>query len=315
MTMTNESPRATYSMTKIVFFGTGPVAAASLDYLATLFEIEAVITKPRAHGYKGSVPVEKLCAQRQFPVYFTANKTELDTILQNNSFSSTCGVVVDFGIIITQFVIDSFQMGIVNSHFSLLPQWRGADPITYTILSGQPKTGVSLMVIDAGLDTGKLITQRTITVDVKETTATLTGKLITLSNLLLSEYLPLYINGEIRTKSQPHPDRVTHSHKIAKSDARIDWNTPAVEIERKIRAFIPWPKARAMIGVIDCILIDANVTADTAQSTPGTIDVGTKSLIVNCSERSLSIATIQPLGKKEMPIQAFLAGYRSQLTD
>lgn len=302
-------------MTNIVFFGTGPVAAASLAFLASNYDIEAVVTKPRAHGHKGSVPVEELAVALNLPVHFTAKKADLDELIAKQSFVSHCGIVVDFGIIISQTVIDSFPLGIINSHFSLLPQWRGADPITYTVLSGQPKTGVSLMVIDAGLDTGKLITQRTIPVDQKETTETLTEKLIHLSNTLLQDYLPRYLSGEITPKNQPHPDRVTHSHKIAKSDARIDWNKPAAVIERKIRAYYPWPKARALLGNIECIITSADVTAHEQHATPGALLVTSKQLIVFCSEDALSITRVQPLGKKEMPVTAFLAGYRSQLSD
>ena len=300
-------------MTKIVFFGTGPVAAASLRFLVDRFEIEAVITKPRAKSHKGSVPVEELAQEKGLPLHFSNNKADLDDLFNNHSFVSPSGIVVDFGIIISQQVIDSFPKGIINSHFSLLPQWRGADPISYTILSGQPKTGVSLMVIDVGLDTGKLIMQRTIAVDSKETTGTLTDKLVDLSNTLLAEYVPHYLADEITPKNQPHPDRATHSHKLSKSESIINWDEPAEVIERKIRAFLPWPKARTKIGQIECIILDADILADDSGKKPGTLTVSAHQLIVSSGAGSLSINSLQPLGKKEMPVTAFLAGYRSQL--
>src|SRR6266568_5558466 len=186
--MTSTSQKATsLKKTSLVFLGTGPVAAASLAFLADHFTIEAVITKPRKNGHKGSVPVEELSQRQNFPVYFVASKQELDDLSARHLFSSSVGIVVDFGIIISQKVINLFASGIVNSHFSLLPQWRGADPISYTILSGQKKTGVSLMVIEEGLDTGKLITQRGMDVGAKDTTGSLTEKLVNFSNQLILE--------------------------------------------------------------------------------------------------------------------------------
>jgi len=299
-------------MTSIVFFGTGPVAAASLDFIRRKFNIEVVITKPRAPSFKGITPVEELAKKHSYPVYFVSTRAELDDIFHNNKFSSTAGIVVDFGIIMSRDVIDRFDHGIINSHFSLLPRWRGADPISYTILSGDQKAGVSLMVIDEGLDTGKLITHKSTPVDTKETTGTLTEKLITLSNKLLESYLPRYLAGEIQPKNQPHLDRATFSHKISKQDSFIDWNEPAVVIERKVRAYQPWPQARAALGDIEVIITEAS-TSEMGISTPGKIIVEKNRLLVGTSENWLEITRLKPAGKKEMPIQAFLAGYRQLL--
>lgn len=297
-----------YSMTKVIFFGTGSVAASSLEFLRHHFDIEAVITKPRAPGHKGSVPVEELATEHRLRTHFTESKKDLDNIIASNAFSSTIGIVVDFGIIISQATISSFKFGIINSHFSLLPEWRGADPITYSILSGQTKTGVSLMVIDAGLDTGKLITYRSLSIASNETTGSLTAKLIDLSNSLLTEFLPRYLSGDVIPKNQPHPDRATYSHKISKIDAEIDWREPAEVIERKIRAYQPWPKARTLLGSDKCIILDAEVIQDNMGLEPGTVAVS-KELFIGCGSGSLRIERIQPLGKKEMPVKAFLSGY------
>jgi methionyl-tRNA formyltransferase len=301
-------------MTSIVFFGTGPVAAASLDFLRSKFNIESVITKPRVEGFKGITPVENIAKEHNIPVHFVTKRTELDVLFNNTRFESTVGVVVDFGIIISKNVIDQFAQGIVNSHFSLLPRWRGADPISYTILSGDEKAGVSLMVIDEGLDTGKLITSKSIQVDPGETTGTLTERLINLSNELLESYFPQYLSGGIQPRHQPHPDRVTHSHKIAKSDSVIDWSETAIVIERKIRAYQPWPKARTRLGSVDVIVLEAEVIDNKSNSAPGAIISSVPAnLTVQTGDGSLSLKRLQPLGKKEMPVQAFLAGYRSQI--
>lgn len=297
---------------KIIFLGTGPVAAASLRNVAEHFLIEAVITKARPDHHKQSAPVEKLCEEKRIPVHFVNNKAELDLLIDSEQFTSQLGLVVDFGIIISKATIDHFSKGIINSHFSLLPEWRGADPISYAILSGQAKTGVSLMLIEPTLDTGKLIAQRSLAISPKETTATLTDRLVTLSNTLLAEFLPRYIENLIIPRSQPHPSRATFSHKLTKTDAFLNWSEDAAVIERKIRAYQPWPKAKCTIGSIECIIKDADITPGT-YGTPGQLTITANSLIIACGVNALALKSIQPLGKKEMPVKAFLSGYLSRL--
>src|SRR6266567_5455079 len=144
----------------IVFFGSGPVAAATLEgLLAAGLQFEAIITKPRAPGHHGDVPVLELAQKQGLPFFTPQRKDELTELFRNHSFASPIGLVVDYGIIIAKEVIDAFPKGIVNSHFSLLPEWRGADPITFSVLSGQRKTGVSLMLINEKLDEGMLLAQ------------------------------------------------------------------------------------------------------------------------------------------------------------
>jgi len=300
-------------MTSIVFFGTGPVAAASLAFLRSKYNIEAVITKPRATSFKGETPVETLANTNDIPTYFVTKRSELDELFDNNQFTSQVGIVVDFGIIMSKAVIDSFPMGIINSHYSLLPRWRGADPISYTVLAGDTKAGVSLMVIDEGLDTGKLITSKSIAVDTRETTGSLTKKLIALSNQLFADYLPRYLSGEITPKNQPHPDRATFSHKLHKADSVIDWHEPAITIERKIRAYQPWPQSRATLGSVEAIITAADIVTGREPATPGSIITEKSRLLVATRDNWLAITSLKPTGKKEMPIQAFLAGYRHSL--
>lgn len=284
----------------ILFFGSGPVAAASLESLADSFSIETVITKAVPPHHKDPAPVEELAKKLGLPILFASTKKELDTIFTDKNFSSPVGVVVDYGVIISQFVIDQFPLGIVNSHFSLLPQWRGADPITFSLLSGQEKTGVSLMVIEPTLDTGKLITQKVLQAPLsQETTPTLTDKLVALSNQLLEEYLPRYIDGEITPKNQPHPDRVTYSRKLTKADSLLDFKKSAPELEREVRAFAGWPKSRTQVFNQDVIVTKAHVS-----SSPKT------KLDILCGDgQYLSIdELIGPSGRK-MDAKSFLNGY------
>lgn len=294
-----------------VFFGSGPVAARSLELLSLHTEIEAIITKPRLAHHHGSVPVLEYAEQHDIPTYTANTKSELDDLITDLQFKSRYAVLIDFGIIVSQRVIDAFEFGIINSHFSLLPELRGADPITHTILNGDGKTGVSLMLVDRGMDTGKLIASKTLHLDGAETTPTLTERLILLSDELLQAYIPRYIAGDVTARAQPHPDRATYSHKLTKSDGDIDWNQSAEVIERQIRAYTGWPQSRTRLGDLDAIITAAELTD--ATGTPGTFSVDGEHLIIYAAKGALSIERIKPSGKKEMPIRAFLTGYHSRL--
>ncbi len=263
----------------IVFFGSGPVALKSLEHLSSIFYIEAIITKPKKMQQKDTPPVEEFAKNNNLKVFFADNKEELENIFNHNKFSSELGVVIDYGVILDQNTIHKFKLGIVNSHFSLLPEWRGADPITFTVLSGQIKTGVSLMLIDSGLDTGKVITRKSLRINPDETGSSLTQKLINLSNHLLSSYLPLYLNGQIKPKKQPHPDRATYSRKINKSDGEIDWKKPASQIERQIRAFDLWPKSYTNLNNKRVIITKAHTTI-ASNSNPFDIKCGDGNYLV-----------------------------------
>jgi methionyl-tRNA formyltransferase len=230
------------------------------------------------------------------------------------------GIVIDYGFIINQDVIDYFPLGIVNSHFSLLPEWRGADPITFAILSGQETTGVSLMCITAGMDEGPVFAQAEHQIGSHDTTPSLTSDLIELSDAMLKDFLPLYFEGGIEPRPQEEIASMmnrsitpSYSRKLTKDDGIIDWNKPAEQIEREIRAFIDWPKSRTKLAGKDVIITKAYAVPSTApDAKPGDVDVvkEAKMLSVATSNGSLWIEQLKPAGKKEMPISAFLAGYK-----
>lgn len=302
----------------VVFFGSGPVAAESLRLLAQDFIIEAVVTKPRPAHHKGSVPVVELAHKLSLPIHAVTSKTELDELIRSDPFDSKIAILIDFGIIVSQKSIDYFPLGIINSHFSLLPEWRGADPITYSILSGQKQTGVSLMLLVAAMDEGPLLVQGVHDIKSDETTPTLTKYLITLSHALLVDALPRYISGEITPRSQEIVADLmgigiepSYSHKLSKADGIIDWNKPAEQIEREIRAYIDWPRSRTVLGAVDLAITKAHVIDITGK--PGETTVDGTEFIVHCGMQSLSIDRLIPAGKKEMPVKAFLAGYKERL--
>ncbi|HET9411926.1 MAG TPA: methionyl-tRNA formyltransferase [Candidatus Saccharimonadales bacterium] len=286
----------------IVFFGSGPVAAATLQGLLDAgLKFEAIITKPRAEGHRGSVPVLELAAAHNLQVFTPTRKTELSQLFAEHKFKSQVGLVVDYGIIIAKDVIDSFPKGIINSHFSLLPEWRGADPITFSILSGQATTGVSLMLINERLDEGDLLSQQTLSLKPDITTPELTQQLITISNSMIIRDLPKYLSGDIIPYPQPTQPSPTYSRKLTKEDSKLDLTKPADQLEREVRAFIGWPKSKITVFGHPIIVTQAKV-AD------GLHD---NALVLPASNNTFLEITqlIAPSGRT-MDGQAFLRGYK-----
>lgn len=307
----------------VVFFGSGPVAAKSLALLAESFAIETVITKPRPSGHHGAVPVLELADKLNLPVITATNKHELTEKVLGSRFKDRVAVLIDFGIIIEQAVIDTFPLGIVNSHFSLLPEWRGADPITFAILSGQPKTGVSLMLLNDKMDEGPLLAIGEYDLPKDITTPELTEDLISLSYALIKDMLPEYMAGQIKPTTQEsaatligYSPKASYSRKLTKQDGIIDWAKPAQQIEREIRAFIEWPKSRTRLSDIDVIITKSHVTTPYPNSGFGvvTFTANIGELAVSCGEGRLQIDQLKPVGKREMSAKEFLIGYRNRLS-
>lgn len=294
----------------VVFFGNGPVAAKSLKLLAQDFNIETVITKPGPVHHKGDVPVLSLAKDLGLKVETVTDKKSLDQLFSKRPFKSKVGVLIDFGIILSPAVVDYFPLGIVNSHFSILPEWRGADPITFAILSGQRQTGVSLMLLVEAMDEGPLIAYGDYDLAKDITTPALTNDLIDLSHALLANNLPKYLNGELIAVPQSATGRkVSYSRKLSKEDGIIDWTKPAAKLEREIRAFKEWPKSRTLFGSLEVIITGVRLV--NISGNPGETVILDKSPVVYCGEHALAIESLKPAGKQEMTGQAFLAGYKT----
>lgn len=292
----------------VVFFGSGPVAAKALTLLARHTTIAAVITKPQPEHHKEIFPVIATARELGITNVLTvSNKRELSELIAEHPLHSRAGVVIDFGIIISQDVIDAFELGIVNSHFSLLPKWRGADPITFSILKGDSETGVTLMLIVEKLDEGPILAQQAIPLTPEMTTPVLTDQLIQLSDTLLQGTLPAYLNGQVQPYEQPTKG-ASYSSKLNKEDSVIDWQKPAVEIERQIRAFIEWPKSRANIGGRDVVITAAHVVS--GSGTPGILWLEGRQLGFYTTDGILVVDKLIPAGKKEMSGSDFLLGYK-----
>lgn len=303
----------------IIFFGSGPVAAKSLELLAENFTIEGVVTKPKPAHHHGSFPVLDVASSLGLAVHTVSTKGELSQLLANAPFSSKLGVLIDFGIIVGQDVIDYFEMGIINSHFSILPDLRGADPISFAILSGQDITGVSIMLLVEQLDEGPLLGYGEQPLDGHETTPSLTESLIDLSNSLLAHELPRYMDGLTQGVPQDITARkVSYSRKLSKEDGRIDWAKPADQLEREVRAFIDWPKSTTQLAGKEVILTKTHcslISDDQIKS----LSVGAayitpdNELAVQTRKGLLIIDMLKPVGKKAMSAQEFLRGYGQSL--
>ena len=286
---------------KVVFFGSGPVAAASLALLASNFAIEAVITKPKPSHHRGEVPVLEVAKRLGLPVFAAANKQELDELLAKKPAKSELAILIDFGIIVSRKIIDYFQLGIINSHFSILPEWRGADPITFAVLSGQTTTGVSLMLLVEAIDEGPLLAYGEYEMPADTTTPLLTQELIKLSQALLVETVPKYIAGELQPVAQSKTGReVSYSRKLVKADGMVDFGNPARQIEREVRAYQPWPKSQAKILGHDVIITKTRVAKDK----------GDGDLVMKCQPGWLEIQKLIAPSGRTMSGADFLRGYK-----
>lgn len=290
----------------LVFFGSGPLAASSLESLLQNFEVEVIITKP-------TTKAEMEIIAKNIPVLCVSNKQELSELFKDHRFKSNVGVLIDFGIIVARDVINYFEYGIVNSHFSLLPELRGADPISFAILEGKEETGVSLMLLVEAMDEGPLLSVKKFELNGGETSIELSTKLVQLSHRMLVETLPKYLAGEIKPQAQDvQTISPTYTRKLTKADGMIDWTKSAEIIEREIRAFIEWPKSYASFGGTDVVITQAEVI--NASGAIGKLLIYEKQLAVYCGKDSLLIKKIKPAGRNEMDSTAFLAGYKNRLS-
>jgi methionyl-tRNA formyltransferase len=226
------------------------------------------------------------------------------------SFSPDLMIVVAYGLLLPQSVLDTPRLGCINVHASLLPRWRGAAPIQRAVLAGDSETGVTIMQMNAGLDTGPMLLKRSTPIAARETSATLHDRLADMGAQALLEALALL--PEIAPEAQPD-EGVTYAAKIRKEEARIDWSRPAVEIDRMVRAFDPWPVAETrwngqQLRIWDTIPRDAEQAADpgrVVQCTSEGIDVATGAGI-------LTLKRVQLAGRSAMPAAQFLHAHHLQ---
>ena len=292
----------------IVFFGTGQTSLEALQCLSEKYAVELVVTKPPATNSAGKPfknAVHVWADNNSIPVVNPKNKSELAELLNEVSFESQLGIVLDFGMIIPAEVIDMFAMGIINSHFSLLPKYRGSNPIRTAILGGDETSGVTIIRTTPGLDDGPILTWSEI--DIAGFNAIeLREELSKINCALLPETVELYLNNQLDPIEQDEQE-ATHTHKTTKADGQIDTDKSPNVLAQEILAYSGWPKSYISINDKEIIIIEAKPSNLSAPK--GEFFVNNKKLYLGCSGGSLEIIKLQPQGKAPMDAQGFINGY------
>ncbi len=235
-------------MSRVVFMGTPEFAVPTLRALLDHpdFEVVGVVTQPDRPAGRGQearpAPVKHVALVAGVPVFQPEKLRTPEAFARLQAWAPDLIVVAAFGQILRQNVLDLPPQGCINVHASLLPRWRGAAPIPAAIRAGDAESGVTIMQMDAGMDTGPILAQRAILLDPRETGQSLHNKLALLGGELLLETLPAYLSGQIRPRPQPDdPTLITYAPPLKKEEGLIDWARSAAEIDRLVRAFTPWP--------------------------------------------------------------------------
>ncbi len=298
----------------LVFFGTGQTSLDALQCLSENYTIELVITKPTARNSAGrefTNPVHHWALNNGTKVLTPSNKAQLTTTLQSHNITSQLAIVIDYGMIIPSQVIGMFAMGILNSHFSLLPRHRGSNPIRQAILDGDKVTGVSIIRITPGLDEGPILSWAELKVGNMHALA-LRDKLSIINCALLPETISLYSQAHLEPISQDKSNATT-TRKTTKSDGLLDPSKSSLELARAVRAYQGWPKSYLKNNNKTYIILEAS--SSKVIIPPAQLKVHNKSLYYGCKDGSLLITTIQPAGKPAMSSAAFINGYKRVIVD
>ena len=294
---------------KIIFAGTPDFAATHLQALISQHEVVAVYTQPDRPAGRGkklnASPVKLLAEQNNLPIYQpqSLKDPEQQTILAN--LQADIMVVVAYGLILPQVVLDAPRLGCINVHGSILPRWRGAAPIQRAVEAGDKETGVTIMQMDAGLDTGAMLTITRCPIEPSETSGSLYDKLAALGAPALLSTLDKLKAGTAVAVAQDN-GQSTYAKKIDKAEALIAWSQPAIIIDQRIRAFSPFPAAYTEIEGLR-VKIWAAQTSTQQLGTPGEIVAADDNgLLVGCGQGSLLLTEIQLAGKSRMPVSEIL---------
>lgn len=289
---------------RVIFMGTPEFSVPALRMLAGAHEVVAVYSQPPREAGRG----QKL---RSSPVHAEAERLGLevrtplrlrDTRAQEEltALQADVGVVVAYGLILPQAVLDAPRLGCLNIHASLLPRWRGAAPIHRAVMAGDVETGVAIMQMEAGLDTGPVLAEARTRIGAEETTADLHDRLAGMGADLIVEVL-----AGLPMKAQPQSGQgVTYAAKIDKAEARIDWNRSAIELDRQIRGLSPFPGAWCEIGGERVKLLRSRLAE--GQGKPGQVLPGFR---IACGEGAVEILQAQRSGKKPMETAELLRGW------
>ena len=297
---------------RIVFAGTPEFALAPLHLLmAEDFKPIAVFTQPDRRAGRGrqmqASPVKQAAQTANIPVYQPHSFREPESIQQLSSLAADLMIVVAYGLILPQSVLDLPRYGCWNIHASLLPRWRGAAPIQRAIEAGDSEAGVCIMQMEAGLDTGPVIERRSLQLDDNETGGSLHDKLAKLGAEGLLNCVHALIRDDLPAPVCQSEDGITYARKLDKTEARIDWSEPASKLHRRIRAFNPWPVAWCDIQGERTRVWSAEVLHQNHNSTPGTVlATGKDGIDIACGEQVLRLLELQKPGGRRMSSAEYL---------
>lgn len=304
---------------KIIFAGTPDFAAKHLAaLLGTRHQIVGVLTrhdKPAGRGKKLTPsPVKVLAEENQLPVFQPISLRDSENQQWIKNLNADLMIVVAYGLILPQAVLDIPRLGCLNVHGSLLPRWRGAAPIQRSIWAGDTETGVTIMQMDAGLDTGDMLYKAICPISTSDTSASLYDKLAITGPEALIHTVEMLSAGQCVAEKQDD-SLANYAEKLSKEEARINWQDDAVHIERCIRAFNPWPMSYFMIEEQLIKVWQAEVFADEHDKQPGTIiSADKKGICIATGNGILNITQLQPPGKKAMSAQDILNSRREWFT-
>lgn len=307
---------------KIVFMGTPEFAVGALEALILAgHEITAVVTqpdKPKGRGKELQFPAVKECALKYgIPVFQPAKIKMPEAVSQLKTYEADIYVVAAFGQILSKEILEIPPLGCVNIHASLLPKYRGAAPIQWAIIDGETKSGVTIMQMNEGLDTGDMLYVKEVEITSSDTAESLSNKLIEAGAQAIVEVLPLLEAGKLMPVKQDD-SKSCYAKMLQKSMGRIDWNRDAEEIHRLIRGLTPWPSAYTYINGKQLKIFQAALTERSTENPaePGVILQKDKdSVTVQTGRGTLRIESVQMEGKKRMSMHDFLLGYALNVGD
>ena len=296
---------------RAVFLGTPAAAVPTLISLAAVTDVVAVVTRPdRPRGRSARPvpsPVKEAAAGLGLPILQPANASELTETLGGIG-PIDIGVVTAYGTLIRPEALAIPTRGFLNVHFSLLPRWRGANPVVAALLAGDVETGVSLMLLDQGLDTGPVVAGRTVAIGRDETAGELTTRLAELGAQMLVDFLPGWVAGVMSATPQPATG-VTHAPKLTKSELLLDPSVPAEALAERVRALAPTPGAVLQVGGVALrVLAGRAIVGNLAVGEVAVLD---ERVLVGTGHGSLELLTVQPPGKRPMAAAAWLRGLRT----
>jgi methionyl-tRNA formyltransferase len=297
---------------RVIFAGTPEFAATALQaVLAAGHDVPLVLTQPDRPAGRGMAmqasAVKQLALKQGLPLYQPSSLKSGELRQPILEAKPDLMVVAAYGLILPQAALDIPRLGCVNIHASLLPRWRGAAPIQRAILAGDNETGVTIMRMEAGLDTGPMLLRESLAIAEGDTAATLHDKLAELGARLIVEALPRLERGELAGEIQPS-DGVCYAPKLEKAEAALDWRRPAVELDRAVRAFNPFPGA---FGQVDGQVIKVwRAERVSGQGVPGIVlAAGADGIVVACGEGALCLTELQKSGGKRLAAADFLHGF------